>query len=245
MATVPQHISTIRHLIKQHFDDTYYTDEFIYKLMSDARAHILDLEADKNNTISDYDEQSVCMPMVVDTYHDCECLPVDTDCKVLKSKYPLPDIFTSKKRKNKYLAKVKTIDGKLLSYVEDEALVKKYKYSKTKKNLKSWTISNNHLIIFSEDLSGPKVVIIEAVFEDPVALEEITFCEPSGEETEEKCYKYNETDFPIKAGWHNAMYKEVLQMLSIPLQLQDDLLNNTMEDNAQLQKNTSGGTRKV
>lgn len=231
MATIPQHISSVRHLIKSFHDDSYYTDEYLYKLMNDARGHLIDIEAEKNNSFSDFDEQSVCMPMVVDTYHDCDCLPIETNCKVLKSKYPLPAIFTSKKRKNKYIAKIKTIDGQMLGYIEDGSLFKKYKYSKVKKDKKLWTIANNHLIIFSSNLAGPKVVLIEAVFEDPLALQDITLCDINGEEGDINCYTYETTDYPIKAGWHNAMYKEVLQMLSIPLRIPDDIKNDTLSDN--------------
>ena len=37
MAAIPEHIYKLRTFIKQHSDDSIYSDEFLYSLLKDAR----------------------------------------------------------------------------------------------------------------------------------------------------------------------------------------------------------------
>lgn len=220
MSAIPEHIYKLRTFIKQHSDDTLYSDEFLYSLLKDARNLLLERENKKFNKDSEFHKQVVCMPLIIDTYHDCDCLPFEVKCKVLKSKYPLPKVLTGR---NKELIKVMTIDGYNeipFTYSTD---LKNLKYTRTKKKGLKYGIFNNYLVIFNN--LQLKIVLIEGVFEDPLELQSISYCDENN--IEQTCYDINESDFPIKGSLSFPMYQICLDILKIPLQLKEDDTNNT------------------
>jgi hypothetical protein len=224
MATIAEHTGTIRTLIKNHTDDSYYTDEFLYKLLKDSRAMILEREAKKFYKFSDFSYLSICMPLILDTYHDCDCLPIDIGCKVLKSRFNLPRVLQGR---NRDLIKIKTIDGEEIGYVPDSSSIKKLKYSRTQKNKIKYTIVNNHLVIFNN--TSLKAVIVELVPEDPLDLSNITLCNEDGEDIGPTCFDYRTENFPIKQALHMPMYEELLKFLNLPLSIPEDLTNDTIK----------------
>jgi hypothetical protein len=219
MATIPEHIYKLRTFIKQHSDDTIYSDEFLYSLLRDSRNTLLERENKKFTKDSEFHKQTICMPLIIDTYNDCECLPFEVKCKVLKSKYKLPKVLTGR---NKELMRVLTFDSfTQIPFVLSTDL-KNLKYSKTKGKGTKYGITNSHLIIFNTlQLKG---ILIEGIFEDPLELAKISFCDESGNETQ--CYDLNTTDFPIKGSLSYPMYQLSLDMLKIPLQIREDDTNN-------------------
>ena len=219
MTTIPEHIYKLRTLIKQHSDDSIYSDEFLYSLLKDARNTLIERDSKKFSKDSEFHKQTICMPLIIDSYNDCECLPYEVKCKVLKSKFALPKVITGR---NKEMMKVLTIDGyNQISFVLSTDL-KNFKYSKTKKKGIKYGISNKYLIIFNT--LQLKNVLIEGIFEDPLELSKITFCNEEG--NEETCYDLNESDFPIKGSLVYPMYQICFDMLKIPLQLKEDDTNN-------------------
>lgn len=220
MATIPEHIYKLRTFIKQHSDDSLYSDEFLYSLLKDARNTLLERDSKKFTKDSEFHKQTICMPLEVNTYHDCECLPYEVKCKVLKSKFALPKVITGR---NKEMMRVLTVDGyNQIPFILSTDL-KNFKYSKTKGKGNKYGITNNHLIIFNN--LQLKIVLIEGIFEDPLELSKIMFCNNDG--NEETCYDLNTTDFPIKGSLDFSMYQICLDILKIPLQIREDDTNNT------------------
>ena len=219
MAAIPEHIYKLRTFIKQHSDDSIYSDEFLYSLLKDARVTLLERENKKFTKDSEFHKQMICMPLVIDTYHDCDCLPFEVKCKILKSKFPLPKVLTGR---NKELIRVLTVDGyNQIPFIQSTDL-KNLKYSRTKGKGNKYGIVNNYLTIFNN--LQIKLVLIEGIFEDPLELQKITYCDEEGNETQ--CYDLNETDFPIKGSLNFPMYQICLDILKIPLQLKSDDTNN-------------------
>ena len=227
MQTIIQHTRTLRTLLKNYSDDTTYSDTFLYKLLVDASAILKEREAKKFNKVSDFLYQSFCTPLVLDSYHDCDCIPDGLDCKVRKSTFEIPEPIYGR---NKALLRVKKVDGTRISYVSDSSEIKKLKYSKTQKNKIKYTISNNKIVIFNDVKIG--VILVEGVFVNPLDLAGISVCSPDGLVTSDPCYDLATSEFPMKTSQNLAMYQEVLNMLKIPLQLTDDILNNAKQDNA-------------
>ena len=221
--TISEHISIIRHLIKEHVDDSYYNDELIYKFLINARSLLLEREAKKWTKFSDFVYQTFCMPLVLDKFHDCNCLPYDTDCYILKSKYEIPKTILGR---NRLFLNVMTIEGEPLSYFFDISKQDHFKYSKTKKNKLRYTISNNKLIIIGS--TQLKTVLVKLVAEDPLDLSKINLCDEDGNESNNYCYNILQDEFPIEAALHIPMYEETLKLLNIPLQLKEDIINDTL-----------------
>lgn len=220
MATIPEHIYKLRTFIKQHSDDSIYSDEFLYSLLKDARNTLLERDSKKFTKDSEFHKQTICMPLIIDTYHDCECLPHEVKCKILKSKFALPKVITGR---NKEMMRVLTVDGyNQIPFILSTDL-KNLKYTRTKAKGNKYGITNNYLVIFNN--LQLKVVLIEGIFEDPLELTKITFCNNDGEE--ETCYDLNTSEFPLKGSLDFPMYQLSLDMLKIPLQIKEDDTNNT------------------
>jgi hypothetical protein len=219
MAAIPEHIYKLRTFIKQHTDDSIYSDEFLYSLLKDSRNTLLERENKKFTKDSEFHKQTICMPLVISAYHDCDCLPFEVKCKVLKSKFELPKVLTGR---NKELIRVLTVDGyNQIPFVLSTDL-KNLKYTKTKAKGNKYGIINRYLTVFNN--LQLKLVLIEGVFEDPLELSKISYCDEEGNETQ--CYDLNTTDFPIKGSLDFPMYQICLDMLKIPLQIKSDDTNN-------------------
>jgi hypothetical protein len=87
---VRSHIDDIRQNLRETSDDSNITDEQIYKALIDARAFILERRLKKGKQLPNYMYQEICMPLCLDTYHDCDCIPDEYECKVLKTKNEIP-----------------------------------------------------------------------------------------------------------------------------------------------------------
>lgn len=219
MATIPQHIYKLRTFIKQHTDDSIYSDEFLYSLLKDGRNTMIERDVKKFSKDAEAHKQSICMPLEVSTFHDCSCLPKDTKCKILKSKFKLPAPIMGRNRES---LEVMNIEGFEQYGFTVSIMIKNEKYTRTKKNKIRWTLFDNYIIVFNTLKLG--VILVQGIFEDPVELASITFCNNSGDD--ETCYNISEDEFPIKGSLDIPMYQYVLEILKVPLKLKEDETNN-------------------
>jgi len=132
--------------------------------------------------------------------------------------------FKDGEGRNRDLIAVKTIDGKNLSYLEDAGDLKKQKYSKTKSKNTFWTIHNSRLVILNN--TRIRVVLIDAVLDDPLSLENISLCNEDGEDSGLPCFDSTTADFPMKTALNRVMYQKALEILRIPLTIPDDMRND-------------------
>lgn len=226
MATIAEHVGTVRHLIKDHVDDSYYSDEFLYFQIKTAAALLKEREAKKFTKISDFTWQPICMPLTLDYYHNCDCLPEEYKCKVLRSVYPIPNPIMGR---NRHLLKVTTLEGKSIDYMDDVEEFLTNAYSITKKDSLGYTIFDNYIWVLGTTTLG--VIQINGIFESPEALALIPLCDSDGEPSGGICYNVTSDDFPIKASLHKPMYEEVMKLLRIPLQIKEDLINDAIDSN--------------
>lgn len=214
--TINEHVSLLRNIIKAHSDDSDYTDQFLYELLRQARAKILSQRVTKAKKVSNTNWQRICMPLELDTFYDCSCVPSD-DCKVLKSRYKIPTYIRN-------LIRVTTLGGDNISESLSLSDVKRRQYSKILKNKKTWLISGGYLYIFNDNML--KTVLVEAVFEDPSSLAEIDNCDSDGTSTGVACFNMDTSDFPIDdhlaADTRSLIYPE----LEISLKVQEDEVND-------------------
>ncbi|GAG57222.1 unnamed protein product, partial [marine sediment metagenome] len=198
---------------------SYYSRELFYEFMKRARVLLLERLAKKFFKLSDFNYQKICMPMDLHSFHDCDCLPVDTKCKLLRSRFKLPQVILSR---NRHIIKVFTITGETIDYAQDIEDFYNNAYSVTKKDKLGYIIFDGYLWLLGTTTAG--VVIINAIFADPVELANISFCTTEGEELDYACYDASTDDFPLQASLDIAMYQEVANIMQIPLQIKEDLI---------------------
>jgi hypothetical protein len=238
MSTIAQHISTLRKLTK--LSSSEYSDEFFYGLMKDGRNHVIfneekyDKELDiyktrlKNNNEFEWYYNTYCVPLEAGKSHTCNCESVG--CDVLKSKFKLPKISTyPNKTSSKSLLRVYTLGNKKIPYIHQNDL-EDLKYDETKINKLAFSVIDNYLVIWNN--TKLKAVQVSGIWEDPIEWADIQLCIPKVnsedsdvDETNDPdatCFSIDNDEFNIKSDHVFSMYKYVLDLLNIPIQIKTD-----------------------
>jgi hypothetical protein len=213
---VETHIDYVRRLMREDSDDSYFTDEEIYKTLLDARSLIMERRVLKGKQIPDDMYQVICMPLCVDKYHDCDCVP-DLGCEVLKTKYEVPRAFFNGATD---LMRTSTLWGEEIA-PSTEAKKMYREYMKTGKGRMYYVRANNKLNIFNRLPKPLKIIKIAAVFEDPVGAASVHNCDPDS-----ACYDILGTGFSVKASDNAEMYQLVLEKLLKTKMTPEDRSNN-------------------
>lgn len=217
MATIGQHISNLKSLISRYSRTTEsYTDQFLYEILVGARAEIIKNKLRQYHKISESNYLRFCMQLETVTAHDCDCVPEGIDCKVLRTKYKLPAVFTSR---NAEKLSVFLLNGKSISILP---LNKWYLIKDTKEKVAS--ILNGYVYFWNLPLTL-KVVEVVGLFNNPLDLSDIPTCTPFGV-VEGVCYDLQSSDFPLEEEYKIAVYKMSIQMLGIVMQAPMDITND-------------------
>ncbi|GIU70157.1 MAG: hypothetical protein KatS3mg002_1393 [Candidatus Woesearchaeota archaeon] len=215
LKTIGAHIADIRITVRQTSDDSNYSDEYIYKLISDARALLLHQEIYKHRKLSEWNFQTFCVKLEPATYHDCSCI-TDIGCKIMKSTIKIPKPLLSR-FKNYF--KVYNITQDFEIYKTTPMQLKRDKYSNTRNGIRGYDISNERLILFNSN--GMNHVLIRGVFEDPVLVSMTSAC-PSAD----ICTDILKVEFPIDVRFNSILKEMVVKQLIGSMQLPDDKTNN-------------------
>lgn len=208
--TLNKIISNIRTLIKQHTDDSPYSDEFLYEMFKSAWVALV---SRKDYESSQLDYNLFCLELEPKLAHQCGVK--DIGCEVFRSKHPLPSFID----KNKSSLKIRDLGGSIIDIVDEEDLSyimlddirnKKYKAS----------LINDHIVVWKMCHKRPiKNITVEAVWQDLVEWQDIQCpdCE---------CVDIFEVNVISDLKVVIEIYKIVLDLLRIPLALTQDDINN-------------------
>lgn len=213
MATIGEHDSAIRTIIKQDSDDTKYSKPFIYHLMVSARDVLMSRKFKIFHKISSESYQTFCMPLSKSRFHDCSCVPSE-GCMVMKSTCDIPGIMSGRNRD--YL-NIFTIEGKPIEFVSFKKLKAK---SQSRLQKPYYTIFNNRLYLFNSDL---EIVLAEGILRDPLELDGYCDCNSSDLGP---CYDSTSEDFPIDGDLVVPMRRMVLEDLGYSLNIKEDEIND-------------------
>lgn len=219
------HVSSIRTLLKQFTDDTLYTNEFLANMLVSARNSIYDLEfIKKGRNFSRFSYNSFCIKLVRETFHDCNCVPNNLGCQVLKSEITLPKVLID--TKGNLMLNIYTINGNRIDYkkFQDRKLLKTHPVTN---RIMSYDILDQRLVIFGN--LNLVTVIIEAVWENPFELFGIPNCDNSGNILNSLCWDPLEAEFPQESLYDIPIYSLVLKMLGV----------KTEEDNSENAQNNT------
>ena len=215
---VETHIDYIRRRLKEVSDDSYFTDEEIYKSLLDARALIFERRLRKGKDLPDYMYQTICIALCVDEFHDCDCVPTGLDCKVLKTKVDVPKALYNGTTE---LLRVSTIGGEEIAPTT-EAKARYRKYKKTRLTNLYYIRVNKKLAIFNSPQNRLKAIKLTGIFEDPVGAASVTMCVD-----QDNCIDTVDTGFGTQISDNIDIYNIVLESLINTKNQPDDRTNDS------------------
>jgi len=218
--TLNEHISHIQSVVNKGIpsDDRRVSDEHIYHLLKVYRSRLIWEKQNKFNKLSAFNYQTIyCLPLELVELNECKCY--STGCVTLKSKCDLPKVLSYR---NDLIIKVTLLDGTSVS----KTSIAKVNYARFRKTPMpfGWFIHNGKLVIIGD--KRLKVVTVTAVFEDPLALQDMCSCTEEGEETPVMCYNVLDEDFPLDAEMVSSLYKLVLEDMDMFYRYPQDDENN-------------------
>lgn len=215
---VETHIDYVRRKLKEVSDDSYFQDEEIYKALVDARALVIERKLEKGKQYPEYMYQTICMLLCLGKYSDCNCVPTEYDCTVLKTINEIPDAFF-----NGYttLVRMTTLSGEEISEsTEQQARLRKYR--KTRKDSLFYVLTNKKANVFNSPQNRLKVIKLRGLFIDPVGAAMAAGCP----ENQTDCVSVIGTGFGTKASDNMDIYDMAIKSLLMVKQLPDDLSND-------------------
>jgi len=220
--TILEHVYAIQNILNKgtKSDDARIPNELVLHYMNVARLLLLKREADKRKAHNPANFQGICVPLCASTWADCCNLPTELSCPILKSTFKIPRAITG--RTNIYI-KVSYLSGLEIGRTTHRA--ERYReFSLTKKDKPAWFILNDYLYVTGVPFNKLKSVWVDALFEDPTAIAEITSCGDG-----QDCYDPDTEDYPIDGHLIEPMYKITLQYLGQAFRFPNDTVNNARD----------------
>lgn len=183
-------------------DDSRLSNRHIYNKLKTVRTRLMTQEVRKKKKLSDWSYQTLpCIELIKVPRHDCPCVP-PVGCEILRSKHKIPKILTG--YTSDQIQLVSTIDmNKKINSISINA-VNSFKGNKYSKGGLNYFIHNKYLYIVSPTLDL-KMVLLKAIFEDPVKAEEFrNYCD-------EDCVDCKKCSDPLEAEFH--IEEELLEPL--------------------------------
>ncbi len=213
---IGQHISNIRGILRSYSrSPESYTDQFLYEIINGARATVIKNKLRQGLKVSDLYYQRFCMQLETVNAEDCSCVPDEIACKVLRTKYKLPQVISNR---NKDQLKVFLLNGKPISILS----LTKWRLNKDTKELIGSFI-NGYIYFWNLPLNK-KVVEIEALFADPSLLQDVKSCDSFGNNPT-TCFSVNTSDYPVEEEYKLDIYRIALNLLST--QIPQDVTNDS------------------
>ena len=217
--TIGEIISLLRTSIKEHSDDSDFTDQELYLYLTDAANYTPREALDTNKKITKKNFKSICVPLERVKFGNCDCIPDKFKCDVLKSTFEIPNFLWGSQ--NVYDVKGNYISYKRFIYL---SRIKKHPAFKGI----TFDIIDNYLYIFGT--LTLKTVLLEALWEDITKLAEIPECNDLGEPEGSNCYDIASDEFPLDESYILLAFDTVLKSLNITFKLKDDNTENNRTD---------------
>lgn len=220
-------IYLIRTKLKENFDDSKVTDDYLATLLNNKRAYYIRREYNQIQRSIDNDvKQTFVLELEEVEAEDCDCGIADL---ILRTKEPIPD--TIELHNQNLITRVASPDqlARPFSLVSHERAVYSGTNTYTSKYIFSFLHSNGHLYVFKRNQDNEykslEFVSITGVFDNPL---DINFTDPI---SNAKYFDYEKDNYPIKQWMIEFVVKEVVEELAGLKQLPPDNVNNATDDN--------------
>lgn len=203
--------------------DDRLSGRHIIKVALRKRSRVLKQEQEKKSLKERFSKQRIpCMELITVPKHECECLPIKTNClnlKRTKNKVPVPI-------KN-YLYSVTSIDGSIVYSPTEFNDYRKYFRLNPLKDKPRYFISNEYLYIIND--IDKMYISIEGVFSDPLEAEQAS-CE--NDSNNDPCLNALETNFKLTPDLEDSIMvltsEEIMKLFALG---KEDNLNNAKANN--------------
>lgn len=213
-------ISLFRTLIKQRTDDSPYTDQELYLLLNSSANKIKTQVIDKGRKLSTKNWKQFCVKLEKTLFIDCQCIPEELQCQVLKSVDPIP---TALVLNNSIAIKVYNIHGDQIGYYT-HLKRRQNRRNKVIMSSKSFDIINDYLYIFGDLLS--KVVIVEMLIEDVTKLADYPQYDIDGELINNTCHDVTIDEFPLEEQYIADVIDMSFKLMNLSFKLPEDTVEN-------------------
>ena len=220
--TVHEIISYTRGLLKEHDNSKGpFTDKFLWETFNIAKADVLsNFRLRRFNYKNPQNYIGFCMELEKGLSHECGC--ITQGCEVLVTKYELPRFFSGR---NIPSLKVFTLGNTQIDIVSENEIQDVLSYDKIYKDKIVTSVVNNKLVVWNT--LELKVIRVLALWEDVTEISAVQYCNDN-DSTQPNCLDVYHIDIGVdKDLVHNIITQRLLPLLNVPMQLQEDLNNDS------------------
>lgn len=168
-------------------DDDRWSARYIMQIALRKRSRVLKQEQEKKKLHERFSRQRInCMELIEVDKHECNCIPLNTTCKVRRTKEKVPTPIKD------FLASVTSIDGNILYSPTTFHNYDEHSRLRPIQNKPKYFISNEYIYIVNDD--DKQYISIEGVFENPSEAANIS-CSDSSSSAE--CYYALDQEFNV------------------------------------------------
>lgn len=227
---VSDFIGDIRTALRQHSDDSRFTDQYIYSLGTKYRAVLIERKLTKRQKIAPESFQATpCLELVWETVDDCPC--ITAKCKYLRSSQSLPEQIVGR---NSLPLQVRDPMGNLIPSTTWGELTRSA--SRRVQNKRAYFIQDNRIIVTGGP--GLKYIVARGLFRDPLAVEDLLDCNDTTGSS--ACYDPLAKDFRIDASLYPAAIDMTVKGMLSSFMVTEDLVNNAKDDTKGLPSSSQG-----
>lgn len=232
--TQPQLIFDIREAIKQTIDDTNISDRYIMYLWNLKRSKYL--RQDLNNfqkTIDNSTLQEFCLEMVEAPISDCN---LAYECgTIMRSKLQIPKPLELHLRSAITKVKPTTRTAQPFNFVDKSRAIFS-QYSPFNSSIFAFLDSDLRIYLVSTSITVKLIdcITVAGIFESPEELKRHKNCCGC---TTNPCYDDTITEYPLPAHHVDTIRNEIIQTLVGTLNLPEDNINNSNNDQANRREN--------
>lgn len=210
MNSIRNHVYAIKELLaKGNVSNKFsFSDSFLSHMIATSRATVIKEKITKEGAVSEFNYNTLCLPMEKTTFHNCNCVETD-DCFIYRSIDKLPLMVAID---NPIAMIVMNINGEVLDFLTVDQ--NKYAEHGLSKRLYGWFLHDNRIYVLNA--KNLKTILLKGIFQNPEELSRITTCidnnvgEGAGEA---KLCKSLDEDFSTDPDLIEKIYLKVLFLL--------------------------------
>ena len=211
-------VDLAREAVREISDDSVYSDKYLFRIILEARAQLLDQMKKQNKELSPWLHQRFCLKLCPSTFIECGCAPFGFECTVYRSVNPLPQPIGN----DTLVLNISELYGDHINRITEKQFrtLKDRKYKRPYYYYIGDVQGKKHLFILGEGKPHPpKYIKAEGIFEDPSDVLQFA-C------NETECPSLSGTGFPFTLSKESALIKLVIESISVSKKFPEDLSND-------------------
>ena len=204
MITKRDVIDSLRDKLRERSADTTYSNQFLYSVLLEQARWLMKREVSKGSIYKNQNLFSTLGCVEVEEVSSIDaCCPIVTNCKMYRTKDPIPDIWSNDN--GPMIRNVTSIDGSTRFQITTAILSQsKQDDPYNKRSSTKYAFFSNGYLWFSVN---PHRVNIDALFEDDVRR--LSTCGDN-----KKCVRFLDTTFMLPESLHAEMYAKSLEIIA-------------------------------